>query len=177
MSLKYYAIERNRYGQMGAITPETAMVALNRAIHRFNLPRVVYEVSTRKRTRSFYRPGLHMFRPDGHRAKAMDVPKIVVAHTMQTWLTLVHELAHHWHCVKYDDRAKRAVGGSRPPREHWHGPQHRALVQILVDYFMEIDMIPEKPTYMKVAAELEAARNRPINPEIAAMELDTQPSI
>lgn len=175
MSLKYYAEERSRYGEMGSITVETALVALEKANHRFNLPRVKVVVKTCRRSRSVYRPGLNMYRPDGHLAKPMDIPTIEFAPNMLNWLTFLHELGHHIHCVRFNDSvSKRATADginildttkngrfeygfwaikNKVARQHWHGPVHRKIVQNLVDFFMELGMIPVKPTYV-VRAEL-----------------------
>ncbi len=145
-NLKYYAQERARYGEMGAISAETAKLALDRACVHFNLNRVRLEISKRKKRTSRYTPGLgNLYPPTLRPSGQMAVPTISMATTMMTWLTLVHELAHHMHSVRFTDRAKRAR--PRPSTEHWHGPAHRGYVQQLVNYFVDTGMITVKPAY------------------------------
>lgn len=172
MSLKYYATERARYGEMGSITPDVALVAINKACHRFNLPRAAYVVTTRRRTRSCYKPGLNMLRPDGRLAPALGVPTLVMAPSMQNWLVFCHELAHHMHAVEFNSAAvTRAMAAKVNPydssrngrldfqlwarsnvkRQHWHGHYHRVAMQKLVDFFLEIGMITVLPTYKTMA--------------------------
>lgn len=193
MTLKYYATESARYGDMGSISVETALVALDKAYHRFNLPRVKFVVNPRKRNWSHYKGGLNMVSPKGKLCPPLQVPTIEMSPHMMNWKTVLHELGHHIHYVRFNDKAvKRAVADGvkvfdttksgrldfniwiikNVKREHAHGPVHRVIMQELVDYFLEIGMITVKPTYIQKADEIAAARNRPVNPEIAKMELD-----
>jgi hypothetical protein len=170
--LKYYKEENERYGTMGSITVETAELALQKAYHRFNLPRVKFVVNKRKRNWSHYKAGLNMYRPLGRLAPAIGVPTIEMAPSMMTWATVLHELGHHVHTVRFNDAVvKKAIaagvkvfdtttGGRRDfqiwgiknvKREHVHGATHRRIMQELVDFFLSEGMITVKPTYLQMA--------------------------
>jgi len=171
--LKYYKIENQRYGEMGAITPEEAKRALELAFVKFNLPRVQILTGRKNKRVSHYHTGVYMVGPNLRLAKPLAVPKIVIAPAMWTWLTVIHELAHHMHYVRFDQRVRAkaieagvnveatdAVSRSRYiewvrnksgfKKEHCHGHAHREFVQKLVDYFYtELKLIKVQPEYMK----------------------------
>jgi hypothetical protein len=170
MSLKYYKDERARYGQMGSVTEEQAKAVLELCYTEFDMPRLKFKVNPRKKKRSVYRVGAMMLSVCGRVAKPLEVPAIDMAPTMMTWLTLLHEFAHHMHTVQFHRKGMALAEQLGKPmkdrldrqtftktflrRQHGHGHEHRVLVQTLVDHFVRNGMITELPTYMTVNKRL-----------------------
>lgn len=167
MSLKYYKQEDARYGSMGRITEPQALEILKLACAKFDVPHVKFNVNPRKKRKSIYRPGACMVGVCGFVAKPLTVPLIDMAPTMMHWTTLLHEFAHHVHCVRHHRKAealaqqmgkpfetrkeRHAFSQAHVKREHGHGFGHLTIMQSLVDFFVGNGMITEKPTYMKLA--------------------------
>lgn len=166
---------------MGDIDIATMHRALEKAYVRFNLPRLNLTVTSKPRKSSWYKGGLNMVAINGGRWPALQIPKIQMACNMLTWKTFCHELSHHIHAVRYDATARAAgeksglnfdssfaLDRSRVyvwvrkniPAQHGHGPQHRIIMQEVVDFFIEIGMITEMPLYKnpKVVAAFDTIR-------------------
>lgn len=172
MSLKYYRDEANRYGSMGALTAATMEIAMEKACAHFGVPRVSLKFAGTARRFSWYRAGLQMATPLGRLAGAMEIPTIKMAPNHMIWQVFCHEFAHHVHFARYNAKVvekaekdgidyKTTTREARTAywkwfranfkREHAHGPAHRSIMQEVVDYFMSIGMITEKPKYMQTA--------------------------
>lgn len=167
MSLKYYADEFNRYGEMGKVTLAEAANIANLACAQFGLKHIRVKVNPRKKKTSTAHIGIGMLHPLKGAAKALSVPLIDLAPSMMTWATVLHEIAHHVHYMEFDKKGREIalkLGASLETqreraefsqkhlkREHAHGHHHRTHMQKLVNFFVGNGMITEKPTYMKLA--------------------------
>lgn len=165
MTLKYYADEAARYGDMGAVTIAEATTIVNLACAQFGLKHIRVKVNPRKSTTSTAHIGIGMLHPLQNAARAMAVPLIDLAPTMMTWATVLHEVAHHVHYMEFDKKGREValkVGASLATqreraeftkkhlkREHAHGHYHRTYMQKLVNYFVGNGMIKVTPTYMR----------------------------
>ena len=167
MTLKYYADERARYGEMGPITEAEVAHVITAVAGKYNVPLVKFHLATRRKNVSVYRGGLGMMYLSLRLYKPLAVPGIHIAPTMMNWLTVLHELAHHIHICRFDAKIREAAQKAGVPvdssfdsrykfrefafanfkKEHAHGPSHRAIVQELVSHFVDSGDIKVLPTY------------------------------
>lgn len=165
MTLKYYADEFARYGEMGNVTLAEAENIVKLACAQFGLKHIRVKVNPRKKKVSTAHIGIGMLHPLKGAAKAMAVPLIDLAPSMMTWATVLHEIAHHVHYMEFDKKGREIaarLGKSLATqkeraefssvflrREHAHGHQHRVYMQRLVNFFLGNGMITVKPTYLQ----------------------------
>lgn len=175
MSLKYYATEAARYGNMGSMTKDLMAAALEKACPKFNLPRIDLKFAKTPRRASWSKIGLGMVHLNGRLAKPLALPTIKMAPNHMNWQIFCHELAHQLHytrlnedlvrrataaAVDINDKLAYAVWRSKNfKKQRAHGHQHVKLMQEVVDFFREIGMITELPTYAQQALDLVKAIN------------------
>jgi hypothetical protein len=177
MTLKYYALEKQRYGTLGVIDASVIQKAADMAAEHFKIPRVKVTISRKPQKSSWYKSGLNMVALNNGRWPPMAVPHIKMACNMMVWRTFCHEFAHHLHAVRYDaavrqkysayttlnfdstleaDRKAIAKHIRWHPGQQGHGPQHALAMQDVVDFFIGNGMITEMPPYMTNMVSLAA---------------------
>jgi len=162
-ALKYYAVERATYGDMGAVTEKQAIKAIKAVCSQNNVRPVDFTINKKAEEWSWYFAGAGMIGPKRTLSPPLSIPTISMAPAMMVWACVCHELAHHLDYCFFDAKTKAFAWKSgvdvtnRLELGRWmmrcvvprrtHGKDHKRIMRETVEFLWKENFIKVPPNY------------------------------